>query len=50
MKHLLKRAVNVLTGGVDWETLYEEQHKEAIKWECKYNTLHRQLSAILKER
>ena len=33
----------------DYKKLYEEERKNSQKWEFKFNTLQRQLGAILKE-
>jgi hypothetical protein len=30
-----------------WEDLYDKKRKESLKWECKYNTLCRQLNSIM---
>jgi hypothetical protein len=46
----IKRKVNeILYPNTGWKERYEVERKESLKWECKYNTLHRQLAAILKE-
>jgi len=47
---LKRKAISVLNGGTDWECKYEEKRKDSLKWECKYNTLYRQLEAILGKR
>jgi hypothetical protein len=44
---LKRKAIKVLNGGTDWESKHEEKRKESMKWECKYNTLYRQLESIL---
>jgi len=34
---------------IKWQDKYEEKRKECNDWEFKFNKLHRQLEAILKE-
>jgi hypothetical protein len=45
---LKRKVISALNNGTDWESKHEEQRKESLEWECKFNTLHRQLSSILK--
>jgi len=47
---MLNKIKELFKPNTDWKEKYDEKRKESMNWECKYNTLHRQLAAILKER
>jgi len=46
---MLNKLKELFAKKVDYKEMYEEKRKECDNWEFKFNKLHRQLQAILKE-